>query len=176
MQEADRIFGRNTLTYEIIDNYLPLNEFTQIRDMILGDNFPWYYSEIVSQNDVESLELDPYYFVHKLYAKYTINSNYYNTLAPLITKIAPKSLIRIKANLYPNIGRAAENEWHIDYSYEHKGAIFYINDNNGYTILEDGTKVESRANRILFFDASKQHKSTHCTDAKSRVNINFNYF
>ena len=60
--------------------------------------------------------------------------------------------------------------------YKHKGAILYINDNNGKTILEDGTEIESKANRLLLFDASKPHNSTSCTDAKSRINININYF
>ena len=42
-------------------------------------------------------------------------------------------------------------------------------------MLEDGTKVESIQNRLLLFAPSKTHNSTSCTDAKVRVNINFNY-
>ena len=59
--------------------------------------------------------------------------------------------------------------------FPHKGFLFYVNTNNGFTILEDGTKVESIANRALFFDSSKSHKSTTCTDEDIRVNININY-
>jgi hypothetical protein len=161
------------MQYEVIDNYLSLEEFTPIRDLLMGGWFPWFFSDTVTYNDEDN---NPYYFAHKFYDDHAVNSQSYTNIRPLIAKIAPKSIIRIKANLYPNMGKLIENSWHTDYPFEHKGAIFYINDNNGYTILEDGTKIESRANRILFFDASKQHKSTHCTDVKSRVNINLNYF
>ena len=39
-----------------------------------------------------------------------------------------------------------------------KRDIYYINTNNGYTKLEDGTKVMSVANRLLLFDGSTSHK------------------
>ena len=42
-------------------------------------------------------------------------------------------------------------------------------------VLEDGTEIESRANRVLLFDPSKPHHSTSCTSDKRRVNININY-
>ena len=57
----------------------------------------------------------------------------------------------------------------------HQGLIFHINNNNGYTILEDGTKIESIANRAVFLDTSKPHQSTTCTDQDIRLNININY-
>ena len=47
---------------------------------------------------------------------------------------------------------------------------------NGYTIFEDGAKVESVANRMITFPANVKHKGTSCSDEKTRVNINFNYF
>ena len=55
-------------------------------------------------------------------------------------------------------------------------SIFYVNSNNGYTVFEDGTKVESVANRFVSFPANMKHKGTSCTDEKIRVVINFNYF
>ena len=42
--------------------------------------------------------------------------------------------------------------------------------------LDGGQKIRSVANRMLFFDATKLHNSTTCTDEKGRFNINFNYF
>ena len=59
--------------------------------------------------------------------------------------------------------------------FPHKGAIFYINTNNGFTVLEDGTEIASVSNRLLLFNPSEPHHSTSCTDVKRRVNINFNY-
>ena len=48
--------------------------------------------------------------------------------------------------------------------------------NDGFTVLHDGTKIESKRNRLLLFDGSKPHHSTNCTDDWRRININFNYF
>jgi hypothetical protein len=42
-------------------------------------------------------------------------------------------------------------------------------------MFENNLKVESVGNRMVMFDASKQHASTDCTNAKARVNINFNF-
>ena len=70
----------------------------------------------------------------------------------------------------------SEHGFHIDYTYSHKGAIFSINSNNGYTILEDGTKIESVENRLVSFPAEMRHSGTTCTDEQARVVINLNYF
>ena len=57
-----------------------------------------------------------------------------------------------------------------------KSAVFYLNSNNGYTLFEDGTKVESVAGRLLVFDPHMAHTGSSSTDTKNRVVINFNYF
>ena len=113
---------------------------------------------------------------HTFYDDFKPQSALISILNPILKILKPKSIMRIKANLFPNLGTHIKNEWHIDRPYDHKGALFYINTNNGFTELEDGSKIESIENRLLLFDSSKKHRSTHCTDKKSRVNINFNYF
>jgi hypothetical protein len=47
---------------------------------------------------------------------------------------------------------------------------------DGFTSLDDGTKIESIENRLLLFDSNKPHASSTCTNAKARFNMNFNYF
>lgn len=147
----------------------------QIKSLMLDqDKFPWFYSSSVTDDGQD--HLDAFYFTHLFYINNNKNSNYFDTLTPILDILKPNALIRIKGNLYPNLGAWMENQVHVDYPYKHKGAIYYINTNNGYTILEDGTKIESIENRILLFDAATPHSSTHCTDQKLRLNINFNYF
>jgi len=139
---------------------------------MLGKDFPWFFNSTITTPDEI---VDSYYFTHVFYAR-TINSSFYNILDPIIEKLNANALIRIKGNMHPNVNKFIENNKHIDYDFQHKGAIFYVNTNNGFTILEDGTKIESIENRLLMFDPSKLHNSTNCTDEKCRVNINFNYF
>ena len=69
----------------------------------------------------------------------------------------------------------SEHSKHFDYDFPNQGAIFYINDNDGYTMFDDKVKVDSVGNRLVRFDASKLHASTDCTNAKARVNVNFNF-
>ena len=161
------------MQYEVIDNYLPREQFEAIRDMVINAHFAWYYNRIVTYDWQEDKH---FYFTHIFYEKYKVKSDYFKGLEPLIKKINPKALIRVKGNLYTNINKRESDMPHIDYDFDHKGAIYYINTNNGSTILEDGTEIEAVENRILFFDSSKMHDSMFCTDQKIRVNININYF
>ena len=86
-----------------------------------------------------------------------------------------KTMIRIKINAYPYTNVVKEHKEHIDFNYEHIGAVFSLNTCDGYTKFSDGTKVESVANRIVFFDASKYHQSTTTSNAKLGYNMNFNF-
>ena len=85
-------------------------------------------------------------------------------------------MIRCKANLYTRTPEIIEHTMHTDFDFEHIGALFSLNTCDGYTLLEDGTKINSVANRMLIFDASKKHASTTCTNQNTRMNINFNLF
>ena len=162
------------MQYEVIDNYLPQEEFEVIKNIIMNNqDFPWFYRPTVAFGDVEEQAM---YFIHMFYLDFSVKSGYTNALLGLINKIGAKALIRVKANMYTNLGNLTKNLPHVDYDFKHKGAIYYLNTNNGPTVLEDGTKIEAVENRILFFDPSKEHYSTHCTDQKVRVNININYF
>jgi hypothetical protein len=87
-----------------------------------------------------------------------------------------KALIRVKGNLYTRSEKLFVHNKHVDYEYKHEGALYYVNDNDGYTILDGGAKIESKKNRLLLFDPSLPHSSTTCTDSPSRINININFF
>ena len=53
--------------------------------------------------------------------------------------------------------------------------ILYLNDNNGYTRFEDGSRVDSVANRLVVFDARRRHTGASCTDAPWRLVLNLNW-
>ena len=46
---------------------------------------------------------------------------------------------------------------------------------SAYTLFEDGTKVQSKENRVVIFDSQMRHAGIPCTDEKRRVVINFNF-
>jgi hypothetical protein len=116
-----------------------------------------------------------FYFIHMVY-DYTILSPFYEVIKPYRKPFDIKALIRIKINMYPNAETLKEHGMHYDYDYSHKAAILSINTCDGYTKLEDGTKIDSVANRMLLFDGQTLHTSSNTTDQTARININFNYF
>ena len=181
---------------KIEDNFLDQKIFDELQAFMIGWNFDWYYNaganiEYVDSDGVISVIPDPlnnlnFMFFHVFYLQdrpcSPCSSNFDN-LIPILDKILPMSLWRIKANLLTRSSNIIENEFHVDIGVisEEKlkqwtTSIFYMNTNNGYTEFEDGTKVESVANRLVKFPANLKHRGTSCTDEKTRVVINFNYF
>jgi len=157
-------------SHTIIDNFLEKEQFEGLSKIIMGPHFPWFFQVDLNENDKKHT-----YFTHVMYDNYVANSKYFGDFLNLILLLKPKALLRIKANFYLRTPKILKHNAHVDYKFPHKGAIFYINTNNGKTILDDGKEITSVANRILFFDSSKMHSSTNCSDQKARVSINFNY-
>tara|TARA_Y100000310_G_C20265729_1_gene615691 strand:+ start:58 stop:669 length:612 start_codon:yes stop_codon:yes gene_type:complete len=141
---------------------------------------PWLYvpnpSKVKSYfNKENKSRKNLFYFTHPVY-KISVVSPFFNMIMPHCKPLDIKSLMRIKINMYPNTEIIHEHGMHSDFPFSHKSALLSINTCDGYTKLEDGTKIDSVANRMLLFDASKLHTSSTCTDQSVRVNINFNYF
>jgi hypothetical protein len=162
------------MKYKIIDNFLPKEDFKQINDLLTGPNFPWYYNKNVTFGPKDKKDKN-YYFNHRFYEDVVLSNLYDFINEKLLSKIDIFSLKRVKANFHPRTEKVWFNKKHIDYKQSHKGCIYYINTCDGFTVLEDGKKIESIENRALFFDPSKQHNSSTCSNAKGRINININY-
>ena len=164
------------MKYEVIDNFLDTVYFNKLLTLITdeentGNNkMPWFF-----QSGFRGSIEDYGYLYHTFYHDQVPQSHLFNELLPLIHKFELKSLLRVKANLYPNTYKLHEHSMHEDYHFSHSSAILSLNTCDGYTKLEDGTKIDSVANRMLFFDGSKQHSGTTTTNDQARININLNY-
>jgi len=158
--------------YRIIDNLLPEQDFLVLKELMEGRNFPWFYTSYVA----DQLDFSDSYFNHTFYANGLPNSNNYSSLEPILKQIDCKAMIRARANLYPSKKKIIEHAQHVDLPFDHKAMILYINTNNGFTCLKDGTRIESVANRALFFNGGELHNSTTCTDSPCRINISISYF
>ena len=157
---------------KVIDNFLPPAELIKLQDTFNSGSMDWYYIKDINMNvSKDSLGV---YFVHIAY-KEGRASRFMHVFSPILMRLNIKSLTRIKVNLYPRTPKLEVHAAHVDYNHPHTGAIFYLNTNNGKTILEDGTRIASIANRVLIFDASTKHSSTSTTDSKARFTININY-
>ena len=139
--------------FKIKDNYLSVEDHLVLKTIMESNTFPWYYNKDKVYNKDK---LFHYQFVHLFYEDNIVNSDYFNKLNPVIKKLKPLSLVRIKANCNPISDKLIEFDKHPDQYFKCKAAIYYLNDNNGYTMIE-GKKVESKANRMVLFDADKEH-------------------
>jgi hypothetical protein len=160
------------IKYKIIDNFLEKEKFLKIKNLMLSANFPWFYNDRVS---VEKLK-NSFYFTHTFIKEGRVNSDICDVIYPIFNKLKLKSVIRAKSNFYPKTTEIEEHEKHIDFKFKHKGCIFYVNTNNGFTRLKNKEKIESIENRVLLFDSSIEHNSSTCTDQNGRLNININFY
>ena len=159
--------------YYVKDNFFEKDYFTAMSYRITSNQIPWYF--INTLNNYHKTDDTQSYFHHMVYRHQPLSQEY-DFFQALWDLFDIKSLMRIKANCYPANDSLVVHPAHVDYDFTHKGAIIYVNSNDGFTILEDGTKIESIANRVLFFDPGRKHSSTNCTNSKARFNINVNYF
>ena len=165
---------------KIEDNFLDQEDFDKIQNIMMGSHFPWFYNDGIDTED----DVDKFQFIYGFYQDHSPGGESIKIVSSILEVLQPISLFRIKSNLLTRTPTIVENEFHVDIHYgitkeklkQWTTSIFYINTNNGYTKFEDGTKVESVANRMITFSSNKRHTGTSCTDEKKRVVINFNYF
>jgi hypothetical protein len=162
--------------YKIIDNFLDKNIFLNIKNIMESSDFNWFLQKKVNKNHYEN-DLTSY-FTHMFFIDHENEFNiskFFNLIIPILTKINMNKLIRIKGNLYLNKENKEIHKKHVDYEFNHGGAIYYVNTNDGLTILNEKIKINSIENRLLLFNPSIPHSSTATTDSKFRININFNF-
>ena len=156
---------------EIIDNFLPEEEFKSIQSLMMGGEFKWFYSEGRATDDDESYQMLHMFFQPEVGS----NSEHINMWNTFMNKVEAKKCVRIKANLTFKTPTIEVGEYHTDYD-DIKTAIFYINTNNGYTEFESGVRVSSVANRVCIFDSNLKHRgTTHSEGGQQRIAVNFNY-
>ena len=158
---------------KITDNFLDVETFNKIKQELTKKAgwFEWYFNHVTLPDD----SLDEFQFCHMLYdGSPRIR---YDVIKPLVDKIDPFTLVRVKANLITRTHKIKEYTLHKDFEYGNlTTAIFYINTCNGYTLFENGEKVNSVENRLVEFDSNVKHTGTSCTDEMIRCAVNLNYF
>ena len=164
---------------EIEDDFLVKKDFEKIAHLMLySGDFPWYIQDDPYQKGM-------YHFTHIFYIDSAPNSEHMKELKPILQKLNPFSIFRIKANLLMKTPNRIEGTPHSDLSIalnnekhlaQWTTSIFYLNTNNGCTKFEDGTEVESKANRMISFPANMLHTGITCTDEVVRGLININHF
>ena len=167
-----------------IYNFLTDEEFAFLTEGIYYYDFPWFRGLKVQLDMNPSGRLQhqlSHVFVDRSYSnREQLNySDTFPVVKPFVDKFTEmtkaKKILRIKINLGYSNGKQEEGGWHTDYDDKNnKIAILYLNTNNGYTLLEDGTKIASVKNKLALFD-NISHTDVTCTDTEERVVLNIGY-
>ena len=156
---------------EIIDNFLPEEEFKSIQSFMMGGEFRWFYANGRAFADDGEFHMTHMFFQPEVGS----NSEHLNMWNTFMRQVGAKKCERIKANLTFKTPTIEPTQYHFDYP-DMKTAIFYINTNNGYTEFENGVRVNSVANRVCIFDSNLKHRgTTHSEGGQQRIAVNFNY-
>ena len=161
---------------KIIDNFINKDLYIQLKNIFLGDNFPWF----LKKGTVDSKKNDLNWFSHSIYNDFKPNSDIFSFMHEFIKKLNMSSLIQIRINLSLATNKDFKTLWHTDYNYKnHKTAIFYFNSDTTGTVFKIKEKeklVKAKENRIVVFDGDTQHCAYLNNKIDRRIVINFNYY
>ena len=161
----------------IVDDFLDSDSHLMIKESLEYKDF-WTYDPYIAggmSDQIKDGQLTHDFFF-EMY-----RSPHIKVLFPIIGRIKPMAIWRIKANLQLHGGEAYKSNWHYDFTGDGypvenmETAIYYVNSNNGYTEFTD-CKVDSVANRMVFFPSNTKHRGVNASNVKARYVINFNYF
>jgi hypothetical protein len=159
------------LNYKVIDNFLEKEAHKNIQNVLMSPDFPWYFQKSMTGKDSN-------FFSHSIFKQHMVVSPFYELMSPFLIKMECKALSEIRLNLTVNKYTQESSNWHVDRFYKCFTSIFYVNTNNGYTLIDDDKKIkiESKENRMLIFDSQIKHMAVSQTDVERRIVINFNFF
>ncbi len=162
---------------KVVDNFIAPDKHQLLHQYMLeDDDVRWKFNTWCtgpSYSDNEGSQ-----FVYLFYGRQLqYNTRRMGFVSPILSRLGDPyiMLLRAKANLKVRSHTIEQSSFHVDYNFNCVTGIYYVNTNNGYTIFEDGSKVDSVANRMILFPSNLKHAGTTCTDEKYRIVINFNY-
>lgn len=167
----------------VVEDDVLSDEELNVVSEIMDPSFPWCsndYTDFVGDGNPQ--------FTHMLYHNIQFHqSEWLRVVFPLLRKIKPFAMLKIKANL--NLASSKESCFHIDYQEvedrvypEMKRlvhtSIFYLNTGLGGTEFmdKDDTFVETKRNRLVTFPSGIKHRSVkHQEEGARRFVVNLNY-
>lgn len=167
---------------KIFDNFLPKEQHKLIYNSIFQNSiFPWFITPILTDRWDHCDSKENLQFSSWIYKDFRPEGPQFDLFLPIIyhPELGIKTIKRIKANLNLQTPEIITHGFHVDdptLKNPAHNAIYYVNSNDGYTLFEDGTKIESVENRLVIFNSLLKHTGTSCTDEKLRCVVNFLYY
>lgn len=170
--------------FKRIDNLLPKNYADIIEKFIDGDDngssIPWMWRNNLNATLHGKESVGNFYLNHTLIWDGEPVNNYskkvMGVFLPILhyAGISKERLVVMKLNLYPRTQFRFHQKSHYDYpeGSNRRTLLYYVNDNNAFTVFDGIRKVKSKKNTLIMFDGSKWHHSTTCTNVNAKFTIN----
>lgn len=155
------------MNHKIIDNFLDNDVFSKLFIYLTTPQATAWY-----QND----NLGTINFSHLLFSNMRINSEKFELIRPLIEKLQVKALLRASAYLYFQTAKIEKIKPILHYDFDHMSAIFFLNTNNGYIMLDDKNKIQAVENRVVVYPTKSLTLITNCTNNLHNATIELDYF
>jgi len=165
------------MDFKVIDNFCDTKFFTELKNFITHEDFPWRRRLRSVQEDKNSLG----YFTYNFYNNLQVQSKDYNTfIIPILKKLNARSVIEVRANLnFERLYLKNSSLYHIDNFKDHYTAILNLSEKGGGTQLKlekDEIFVKSKENRMIIFKSNIMHRAVKPNPNEVRYVINFNYY
>tara|TARA_R110000803_G_C11856419_1_gene306580 strand:- start:110 stop:649 length:540 start_codon:yes stop_codon:yes gene_type:complete len=167
---------------EIFEDIISLEEQNKLEELLLSDNFPWFYTPDITFGE-ESIQKRPA-LAHMFIIKGELNSSYMYAIEPIIKGIQVAlnynqvSILRITSFLqFPlNLKSKKLDSPHTDTGVKHKALIYYVTDNEAHTVIFNkgsSIRIKPKKGRLAVFNGSLLHTAEQPTK-NVRCIINFN--
>jgi hypothetical protein len=163
-----------------IEEALNLEDQNFLENLIFNGNICWKYNQNTVSNNLNSFK-DYSWFSHEFYSQ-TYVSNICDSILPVFNKYnLPKidfnKIIHGRINLMTQKARLRvrhNTPFHIDRSDEHWVMIYYVNNSEGKTNLDNSIKINPKKGKLIIFDGNINHCS-YLPSKTDRCVINFNF-
>lgn len=166
---------------KIYDNLIDLEYLKVLYETFTSVDFQWFLNKKTTHYQDDN----DFMFGHIFYADGLVNSDYYNLLINLqnavVSKSNHKKLMRIKANLYVNLGKNITHRKHTDYPNvdSYTTCVYNLTTCNGGTVFyldDEEYNVKSEQNSLIVFDGNIEHSGITQSDKDFRLLINFDFY
>jgi len=151
----------------VFDDIISLEKQNKIKNILLSDNFNWYFAADITSSEVVKQNQRPG-FKHSFLLNQKINSDHYNLILPIVNEsckkinfnfkkiIRSKSFLQLPLNLNNNYNLDSP---HIDTFEKHLVVLYYVLDSDGDTVIFDN-KYGQTKEQIKFDDLNEIKRIT----------------
>ena len=171
---------------KIIDNFLDDDSFNNIKYFVDDPNLSWKRGKMLPEDLIVCDQKENFQDAHIIYCNGNYVKSELNFIIPILKRLEAKVLLKAKINkTYPTQENLLVG-WHTDTTEDHwassknpKTAIYYVNNNDGSTIIKEDEKevvVNCVENRLVIFDTYLKHTAMTCSRSKYKLIININFY